>query len=173
VDWLGQQNLFCGRKGYYASGPEQTLRVPSLAAFRSTWNGTDQNSREILASWPQPQHLDQTVPADLRPFVPGREPALGQAAAPRPFLGAKTLWTFPPPAVPVTVGRTGTGAPGVSIAPLVPQLRVRNRERDPALSPLKTTVGAVGPENAGLLDLASTPTRPSGKATWGHSSARR
>ncbi len=52
VDWLGRQNLFCGWKGYYASGPEQTLRVPSLAAFRSPWNGTDQNSREILASWP-------------------------------------------------------------------------------------------------------------------------
>jgi serine/threonine-protein kinase len=125
VDWLGQQNLFCGWKGYYASGPEQTLRVPSLAAFRSTWSGTDQNSQEILASWPQPQHLGQAVPADLRPFVPGREPALVQATAPRSFLGAKTLWTFPPPAVPATVGRTGTA----------------------------TTVGAVGPGNAGLLDL--------------------
>ncbi|MGZ5997421.1 MAG: hypothetical protein ACXWN0_17335, partial [Isosphaeraceae bacterium] len=153
VDWLGQQNLFCGWKGYYANGPEQTLRVPSLAAFRSTWNGTDQNSREILASWPQPQHLGQAVPADLRPFVPGREPALVQAAAPRPFLGAKTLWTFPPPAVPVTVGRTGTGAPGASIAALDPQLRIRNRARDPALSPLETTAGAVGPENARLFDL--------------------
>ena len=153
VDWMGQQNLFCGWKGYYASSPEQTLRVPSLAALRSTWNGTDQNSREIHASWPQPQHLGQAVPADLRPFVPGREPALVQAAAPRPFLGAKTLWTFPPPAVPVTVGLTGTGAPGASIAPLDPQLRIRNREWDPALSPFKTTVGAVGPGNAGLLDL--------------------
>ena len=153
VDWLGQQNLFCGWKGYYASGPEQTLRVPSLAAFRSTWNGTDQNSREILASWPQPQHLGQAVPADLRPFVPGREPVLVQAAAPRPFLGAKTLWTFPPPAVPATVGRTGTGAPGCLDRALDPQLRIRNRRRDPALSPLKTTVGAVGPGNAGLLDL--------------------
>src|SRR5208337_4266098 len=136
VDWLGQQNLFCGWKGYYASGPEQTLRVPSLAAFRSTWNGTDQNSREILASWPRPRHLGQAVPADLGPFVPGREPALAQAAAPRPYLGAKTLWTFPPPAVPVTVGLTGTGArgaPGTSIVPTGPQLRLRNDEREPAL----------------------------------------
>ena len=93
------------------AAPEQTLRVPSLAAFRSTWNGTDQNSREILAAWPQPQHLGQAVPADLRPFVPGREPALVQAAAPRPFLGAKTLWTFPPPAVPVPVGLTAKRQP--------------------------------------------------------------
>ncbi len=55
VDWLGQQNLFCGWKGYYASGPAQTLRVPSLAAFRSMWNGSDQNSREILRGCGEPR----------------------------------------------------------------------------------------------------------------------
>ncbi len=146
VDWLGQQNLFCGWKGYYASGAEQTLRVPSLAAFRSTWNGTDQNSREILASWPQPQHLSQAVPADLGPFVPGREPALAQAAAPRPFLGAKTLWTFPPPSVPVSVGLTGKGAPGAPgplSAPTAPLRRISIDGRDPALGPPKAAVDSL------------------------------
>ncbi len=84
VDWSGQQNLFCGWMGYYASGPEQTLRISSLAMFRSTWNGTDQSSREILAAWPQPLHLGQASPADLAPFIPGREKAAlpdGRAAA--------------------------------------------------------------------------------------------
>ena len=70
VDWQGRQNLLCGWKRYYASGPEQTLRVSGLAAFRSTWNGTDQDSREILASWPRPRHPGQAVPADFRPLFP-------------------------------------------------------------------------------------------------------
>ncbi len=157
VDWLGEQNLYCGWKGYYASGPEQTLRVPSLAAFRSTWNGTDQNSREILASWPQPQHLGQAVPADLGPFVPGREPALAEAATPRPFLGRKTLWTLPPPAVPVLVGLTGAAAPEAQLNSLKASgitEKIRIEERDRALAARKAGGGAAGPALAGLLDLA-------------------
>jgi serine/threonine-protein kinase len=101
VDWMGDQNLFSGWKGFYSSGSEPTLLVPSLAAFRSTWNGSDQASQEILAPWPQPAHLGQTVPSDLSPFIPGREAALNLVPVPRPFLGAKTLWTFPEPVVPV------------------------------------------------------------------------
>jgi serine/threonine-protein kinase len=101
VDWLGDRNLFSGWKGFYASGFEHTLLIPSLAAFRSTWNESDQTSREILAPWPQPAHLGQAVPADLGPFIPGREAALKEVPLPRPFLGAKTLWTFPEPVVPV------------------------------------------------------------------------
>ena len=73
VDWLGEQNLFCGWKGFYASGKETTLRIPSLAAFRSTWNGSDQSSQEIPVPWPQPPHLSQAMPTALGPFIPGRE----------------------------------------------------------------------------------------------------
>ncbi len=152
VDWLGQQNLFCGWKGYFASGAEQTLRVPSLAAFRSTWNGTDENSREILAAWPQPHNLGQAVPDDLRPFVPGREAALVQAAIPRPFLGAKTLWTFPPPVVPAPVGLTAAAAPRLRNPLGIPQSIVRNQGKNSLLVPHKSAAPQ-GPESGASLDL--------------------
>ncbi len=137
--------------GYYASGAEQTLRVPSLAALRSTWNGTDQNSQEILAAWPQPEHLGQVVPAYLGPFIPGREQALAQPAAPHPYLGPKTLWTFPPPLVPVAAGSTVA-------APLRTTMRgiARARPRLDGQGPLPDSkqLGRVaGPDKEGLLDV--------------------
>lgn len=153
VDWMGQQNLFCGWMGYYASGAEQTLRVPSLASFRSTWNGTDQNSREILSAWPQPRHLADAIPADLAPFLPGREQALLRAAVPRPYLGSKTLWAFEPPVVPVPVPRPVTSSPLLR-APLRGTI-LRTRIDEPGAVPgsPKTGQNVVGPDQARLLDL--------------------
>jgi serine/threonine protein kinase len=149
VDWLGQQNLFCGWKGYYASGADHTLRVPNLSGFRSTWNGTDQNSREILASWPQPQHLGQVVPADLGPFITGREAALVQAAAPRPFLGAKTIWSFPPPAVPALLVLAGRGEAGAAAAD--PQRKILDNK--PVFDSSIAAVSDTAPANRALPEL--------------------
>jgi serine/threonine-protein kinase len=118
VDWLGQRNLFCGWKGYFARGKETTLLVPSLAALRSTWNGTDQSSQEIPIPWPQAPHLGQTTTDVLGPFIPGHEQALSQVPVPRPYLGAQTLWTFPEPAVPVPLVLL---APGNSNPPPPPR----------------------------------------------------
>jgi serine/threonine-protein kinase len=103
VDWLGDRNLFCGWKGFYAAGAESTIVISSLAAHRSTWNGSDGNSQEIPVSWPQPQYLGHTESREWLPFVPGREAILGRVASPRPFLAAKTTWSFPSPLVPVPV----------------------------------------------------------------------
>ena len=70
VDWLGEQNLFCGWKGFFASGEDRTIRIPNLAAFRSTWNGSDGSSAEISSPWPQP-----TLPVrGLRPTSSSRSP---------------------------------------------------------------------------------------------------
>jgi serine/threonine-protein kinase len=151
VNWLGQQNLFCGWKGYYASGAEQSLRVPSLAALRSTWNGTDESSREILAVWPQPNNLGQAVPDDLRPFVPGREAALSQAATPRPFLGAKTLWAFSTPVVPAPVELTAAAA-RASSAPAEPKSVFRTLDRKSLRAPINLRNAAVH-QSAELLDI--------------------
>jgi serine/threonine-protein kinase len=151
VDWLGQQNLFCGWKGYYACGAEQTLRVPSLAALRSTWNGTDETSREILAVWPQPNNLGQAVADDVRPFVPGREAALSQAATPRSFLGPKTFWAFSPPAVPAPIGLTGA-ATQASNPPADPNVVFRNQGKKPLRAPLNTKDPAAH-QSAELLEL--------------------
>ena len=49
IDWSGEANLFAGWKGFFACGRTQDVTVADLAAARSTWNGTDLTSREILA----------------------------------------------------------------------------------------------------------------------------
>jgi serine/threonine-protein kinase len=111
VDWFGQQNLFCGWRGFLASGEDRSIQVPNLAALRSTWNGSDLSSQEIPTAWPMPARLGQSVPQELSPFVPGREAALGQVALPRAFLGAKTFWSFPSPILPVPSVFTASSTP--------------------------------------------------------------
>lgn len=102
LDWLGQRNMFCGWKGYLANGTDHAIRIPTLAAFRSTWNGSDGTSMEISSEWPQPARLDESTPEEFFPFAPGREAVLRRVARPRPFLGSKTLWTFATPSLPMT-----------------------------------------------------------------------
>lgn len=111
VDWEGQQNLFCGWKGFYASGKDMTLQVPSLAALRSTWNGSDRSSLEIPVAWPQPARPGQAMPSLLAPFIPGREAALALLPEPGPFLEAQTIWSYPEPGVPVPVVLVRSGSP--------------------------------------------------------------
>ena len=91
---LRLEGILCQRRGTHDPGAE-------LASFRSTWNGSDQSSQEILAPWPQPADLTEVVPADLAPFLPIRESAPDRAAVPTPFLKAKTIGTFPTPEVPL------------------------------------------------------------------------
>ena len=100
VDWLGDQNVYCGWKGFFASGADRTIRVPNLAAFRSTWNRGEESSLEVLIPWLRPPLLEQATPEDMARNLPGREAILKQVAVPRPFLEAKTLSTFPPPSIP-------------------------------------------------------------------------
>ena len=104
VDWLGDQNLYCGWKGFFASGAHRTIRVPNLAAFRSTWNRGEEGSREILIPWPRPHLLEQATPEDVARNVPSRDrrpqdksPCHGR------ILEAKTLSTFPSPIVPTSL----------------------------------------------------------------------
>ena len=95
VDWSGQQNLFCGWMGYYASGPEQTLKYPAWRC--SVPRGTEpiraagKSSRRGRSRCTSARR----VPADLAPFIPGREKSLSQTAAPRPFLGPQDIMDIP------------------------------------------------------------------------------
>ena len=111
VDWLGQQNVYCGWKGFYASGPDQSVRLPSLASLRSTWNPTDLISQEIPVAWPQPHNLAEAAPSLVSPFVPGREGALERVPVPGPFQMAKTLGTFPQVTVPFPIVMDRSSAP--------------------------------------------------------------
>jgi serine/threonine-protein kinase len=101
VDWDGDRNLYCGWKGFFAAGKEATLVVSGLSSLRSTWNGSDGQSQEIPVSWPRPQYLGQVEARHWLPFVPGWEAILARVAEARPFLAAKTVWSFPEVQVPV------------------------------------------------------------------------
>ncbi len=100
VDWLGDQNLFAGWMGLFACGDDQTVTVGDLAAARSTWNGTDKLSREILASWGHRGDLAGATPADFASFVPSHRAVLKRAARPRMGLYEKALSAYSEPAVP-------------------------------------------------------------------------
>jgi serine/threonine-protein kinase len=101
VDWAGDGNLYAGWKGFFARGSDPTVVVGDLAAVRSTWNGTDPNSQEILLPWPQPPDPAEVTPEFIRPFLPDRTASLGQAAGtPRAGLFEKTIGSYLGPVVP-------------------------------------------------------------------------
>ena len=100
VDWLGDQNLFAGWVGLFACGDDQTVTVGDLAAARSTWNGTDKLSREILAPWGHRGDLAGATPADFASFVPSHRAVLQRAARPRMGLYEKALSAYSEPAIP-------------------------------------------------------------------------
>jgi len=101
IDWLGDNNLFLGWRAFFANGPEHTIRTRNLPAFRSTWSAVERNGREIyVAEWPAPAAVADLTAADLAPLLSGREASLEQAAKPRPYLLARTLLSFPAPAIP-------------------------------------------------------------------------
>jgi serine/threonine-protein kinase len=132
VEWAGDRNLFYGWKGFFASGVERTVRIPTLSAFRSTWNGAERTSVEIPFAWPQPAHLDEAVPDELSQFVQGREVTLRPVALPGPFLGPKTLGSFATPSPPVSV--SAALPPGPSRGPMAAedvggQVRVSSKAR--------------------------------------------
>jgi serine/threonine-protein kinase len=104
IDWSGDANLFAGWKGFFACGADQTVTVTDLAAARSTWNGIDSSSREILAPWAHPGDLAAATPADFSSFVPNHSAILERAARPRAGLYEKAVGAYSDPAVPDPVG---------------------------------------------------------------------
>ena len=104
IIWSGEENLFAGWKGFFACGQDQTVTVADLAAARSTWNGTDKTSREILAPWGHPENLAVATPADFSSFVPNHRAILERAARPRAGLYEKALGSYSDPAVPDPIG---------------------------------------------------------------------
>ena len=91
IDWLGEENLFAGWRGLFACGDDQSVTVADLAAARSTWNGTDATSREILAPWAYPGDLAAALPTDFSSFVPSHRVIVQHAARPRAGLYEKAL----------------------------------------------------------------------------------
>ena len=82
IDWKGDHNLFAGWKGIFACGNEPIVTVPGVAEIRSTWNGADQESQEILSPWPHPLDLATVTREELAPFVPGRDKILRKSPNP-------------------------------------------------------------------------------------------
>ena len=104
INWGGDNNLFAGWKGFFACGNDPLVTIADLAEVRSTWNNTDQNSQEILPPWHQPYDLAATLPAELKPFVPGHEAILRQVAQPRSGLFQKAVGEYPAPIIPQPIG---------------------------------------------------------------------
>src|SRR5262249_18530165 len=104
IDWRGDRNLFAGWIGFFAQGADRTITVRDLAAVRSTWNGTDGASQEIMVPYPQPADFAAALPTSLVPFLPDRVGILGQVARPRAGLFAKTVSAFPHPIRPEPTG---------------------------------------------------------------------
>ena len=76
------------------------MTVYDLAAARSTWNGTDLSSREILAPWAHPGDLARAMPSDFSSFAPSHLAILQRAARPRAGLYEKAVAAYSEPAVP-------------------------------------------------------------------------
>ena len=100
LDWSGEENLFAGWMGFFACGDDQTVTVKDLAAARSTWNGTELSSREILASWGHSGDLATTLPANFARYVESHRAVLNRAATPRAGLYEKAVGSYGDPAVP-------------------------------------------------------------------------
>src|SRR5262249_55357075 len=104
LDWSGDQNLFAGWKGFFASGRDRTITVGDLAAVRSTWSATDKKSQEILAAWAQPADLALALPEVFSPFLPNRVALLSQVARPQRGLFEKTVAAYSLPPIPEPIG---------------------------------------------------------------------
>lgn len=107
LDWIGADNLYAGWLGYFSSGPEHEIRVRTLTAFRSTWNGEPTTSREIASECPATTLISDVAPRSLRGFLPGWEGLIDGVARSRPNLKARTLFDFPSPVAPTIVNADG------------------------------------------------------------------
>ena len=119
IDWRGDANSFVGWTGFFASGPERTVRVASLAAARETWKGTDATSDESPKAWPTlPPTPAQVDLARFRTLPLARLPVLSRVASPNPTLAEQTVEAFPRLAVPAPASvATSPGATPAKAGP--------------------------------------------------------
>jgi eukaryotic-like serine/threonine-protein kinase len=99
-DWSGAENLFAGWKGFFACGVDRTVIIAGLSEARSTWNGTDLSSREILAPWGYLGDLASARAADFSGFASSHAAILEHAARPRAGLYEKAVARYDDPVVP-------------------------------------------------------------------------
>ena len=172
VDWLGDQNVYCGWKGFFASGADRTIRVPNLAAFRSTWNRGEESSLEILIPWLRPPLLEQATPEDLARNLPGRETILKRVAVPRPYLEAKTLSTFAPPIIPTPLFLTSQARSGAGARHGVFNIKDPSRTETSGRASSSKPGSRHSRKAARFSTWFLTPTHRSGMATWVSSCAK-
>ncbi len=113
VDWAGDENVYAGWAGLFASGNDPTVTLRDLAAVRSTWPKAERNSEEVFASWPQPSEAAAAVAQEFVPVLPRREATLRQVAQPRKWLFERTVGAFLPPSVPELAGLPAQAAQAI------------------------------------------------------------
>jgi eukaryotic-like serine/threonine-protein kinase len=104
VEWRGDNNLFAGWKGFFASGSDPVVTVAGLTEVRSTWNKAEHKSQEFPSQWPHLPDLAAVTAEELEPFVPNPEKILWQVAQPRLGLYEKAVGEYPTPAIPQPIG---------------------------------------------------------------------
>ncbi|HZW34390.1 MAG TPA: hypothetical protein VFF52_26945, partial [Isosphaeraceae bacterium] len=106
VDWSGDRNLYSGWRGFFSAGQKDpSITVSDLAAVRSTWNGTDGASQEILVAWLLPVDPAVALPGVIVPFLPeARAAIVGPVARPRAGLFEKTVSAYAVPIRPDPIG---------------------------------------------------------------------
>jgi eukaryotic-like serine/threonine-protein kinase len=95
IQWQGDHNQFVGWSDMVSIGSAHQVLVSDLSSARSVWTGTDPNSLELSAPWPEPKYPEGIVPEQLQTLAANRRDILERAAAPSPFLFEKTIDQFP------------------------------------------------------------------------------
>ena len=153
IDWNGNRNVFAGWKGFFACGKDPIITVPGLAEVRSTWNGADKESQEIVSPWPYPTDLAAVTREELAPFVPNREKLLRRF--PNPGRGCSRN-----PSANIRLRRSPTRPAGRSSCrrPHRSFFRRRRQVLPPAVS---RTIPRMGPEHPAPPAVTRLPTNPS------------
>ncbi len=159
IDWSGDANVLAGWKGFFACGPERDVTVRDLSAVRSTWNGTDPTSREILAPWGYLRDLAGARVAEFSDFIPSDAGILDHVARPRTGLYEKAVGRYDDPNVPEAAEWTFRDLN-------VPMMM--NKPNNQGLLPAyMTDVRRIGTASAPASTAALELTFRTGTAPWG------
>jgi eukaryotic-like serine/threonine-protein kinase len=100
VRWMGEHNSFLGWNDWSAMGNGHAIKIASLAAARTTWPGSDLQSRELPNAWPIPPDFTRVLPDQMKTLAPHEQSTLVRVASPSPFLWEKTIEEFRRPELP-------------------------------------------------------------------------
>ena len=162
LNWEGTDNAFEGWSGWLSAGNPLAVRVPTLAAARTVWPGTDKESRENGRGSSLAAPFDVIEVAKLRSIHADRADVLTRLPTPTPYLAEKTIADFPAPADP--------GFAPFASAPSPSRLSAPSGSSASAVGGEPRTVDLVGEREArseSVVDGVRDLDFPAGGPPWG------